>query len=173
MPRIIRDATIVEDDWQVADLGEGQSALDITLPEGLVLFPLNVWLQRREEIIARNQPIGVWLRSDEAPEALVGDISRFSVIGIHFPRFTDGRGCSTARLLRERHRFVGEIRAIGDVLQDQLFAMRRCGINAFVLRADRSLEQALPALKTFSDSYQAAADEPRPLFRRRLAGEPG
>ncbi|HCZ13184.1 MAG TPA: oxidoreductase, partial [Candidatus Accumulibacter sp.] len=73
-----------------------------------------------------------------------------------FPKFTDGRSYSTARLLRERYRYTGEIRALGDVLQDQLFYMRRCGIDAFALRADKDIEQALAGLRTFSDSYQAA-----------------
>ena len=82
---------------------------------------------------------------------------------------TDGRGYSTARLLRERYGYQGEIRAIGDVLQDQLFLMARCGFDAFALRADKSIEKALAAFETFKAPYQAAVDQPQPLFRRRAA----
>ena len=72
-----------------------------------------------------------------------------------------------ARLLRDRYKFKGELRAIGDVLRDQLFFMARCGFDAFAIRADKDPEDALQSLKDFSVTYQAATDEPLPLFRRR------
>jgi phosphoadenosine phosphosulfate reductase len=94
-------------------------------------------------------------------------LERLPVIGVNFPKFTDGRSYSSARLLRERYRYHGEIRALGDVLQDQLFYMRRCGIDAYALRADKDIDKALAGLAVFSDTYQAAVDQPQPLFRRR------
>jgi uncharacterized protein (DUF934 family) len=121
----------------------------------------------------RPTPFGVWLDSDEGPEALAGDIDRFAVmIGVNFPKFTDGRSYSSARLLRERYGYGGEIRALGDVLQDQLFYMQRCGIDAYALRADKDIEKALAGLSVFSETYQAAVDQPQPLFHRRAAQEP-
>jgi uncharacterized protein (DUF934 family) len=167
MPRIIRNTSIVDDDWQVLTLAEGETPATVALPAGPVLLPLAVWLARRDEIIAGGGQIGVWLDSHEGPEALAGDIERFAVIAVNFPKFTDGRSYSSARLLRERHHFHGEIRAIGDVLQDQLFYMRRCGINAYALRADKDIDRALAGLSVFSETYQAAVDQPYPLFRRR------
>ncbi len=172
MPRIIRNHGIVEDHWQVLTLAAGETPAAVALPAAPVLLPLAVWLARRDEIIARYPQPGVWLDSDEGPEALAGDTNRFAVIGVNFPKFTDGRGYSSARLLRERYRYAGEIRAIGDVLQDQLFYMRRCGIDAYALRADKDPEKALAGLAVFSDSYQAAADQPLPGFRRRSTQEP-
>mgnify|MGYP000906945958 FL=1 len=169
MPRIIRKQEIVEDSWQVFSLAAGDSAETVALPAGPVLLPLAVWLARRDEVLQRDEPPGVWLDSDEGPEALAEDCARFAVIGINFPRFTDGRGYSSARLLRERYHYTGEIRAIGDVLHDQLFLMRRCGIDAYAVRADKDIEQALAGLRAFSENYQAAADQPLPLFRRRQA----
>ncbi len=169
MPRIIRKQEIVEDSWQVLSLAAGESAETIPLPAGPVLLPLAVWLARRDEVLQRDEQPGVWLDSDEGPEALAEDCARFAVIGINFPKFTDGRGYSSARLLRERYHYTGEIRAIGDVLHDQLFLMRRCGIDAYAVRADKDIEQALAGLRAFSESYQAATDQPQPLFRRRLA----
>jgi len=167
--RIIRKREIVDDPWQVLRLAAGESVETVVLPAGPVLLPLAVWLARRDEVLRRHEQPGVWLDSDEGPEALAEDCERFAVIGINFPKFTDGRGYSSARLLRERYHYAGEIRAIGDVLQDQLFLMQRCGIDAYAVRADKDIEQALAGLRAFSENYQAAADQPLPLFRRRQA----
>ena len=90
------------------------------------------------------------------------------LIAIDFPKFTDGRGYSLARLLRERYGYQGQIRAVGDVLIDQLYYMSRCGFDAFWLREDQIVEDALNALDTFSLSYQPGTDTPEPLFRRRM-----
>ncbi|MBL8396404.1 MAG: DUF934 domain-containing protein [Candidatus Accumulibacter sp.] len=168
MPRIIKHHQIVDDPWQILTLTDGETPGTVALPAAPVLLPLAVWLARRDEILARYQQPGVWLDSDEDPEALAGDIARLTVIGVNFPKFTDGRGYSSARLLRERYHYAGEIRAIGDVLQDQLFFMRRCGIDAYALRPDKNLEQALAGLSVFSETYQAGVDQPQPLFLRRL-----
>ena len=169
MPKIIKNGQIVDDAWQVLKLAEGETPETINLPGGSTLFPLAVWLARKTEIVAAGNPIGVWLDSSEGPEALADDLAHFAVIGVNFPKFADGRGYSSARLLRERYGYRGEIRAIGDVLQDQLFYMKRCGVDAFAVREDKDIEAALAGLKVFSDAYQAAVDQPQPLFRRRTA----
>ena len=100
-------------------------------------------------------------------ESIADDLQHFQVVALNFPVFSDGRHYSSARLLRERYKYQGEVRAIGDVLRDQLFYMKRCGFDAFALRADRDPYEALESLKDFSVTYQAATDEPLPLFRRR------
>lgn len=169
MPEIIKNGSIVNDSWQVLKLGEGESAETVALPATPTLLPLAVWLARQPEIVAHGTPVGVWLDSNEDPQALAADLDRFTVIAVNFPKFTDGRSYSSARLLRERYGYQGEIRAIGDVLFDQLFYMKRCGIDAFALRADQNLEKALAGFATFSECYQAAVDLPQPLFRRRAA----
>ena len=169
MPKIIKNGQIVDDAWTVFTLTEGQTPESEGLPDGPSLLPLAVWLARKAEILASTRPVGVWLDSSEDPEALTGDLNQFAIIGVNFPKFADGRGYSSARLLRERYGYRGEIRAIGDVLQDQLFYMTRCGIDAFAVRADKDIEAALAGLRVFSDSYQAAVDQPQPLFRRRTA----
>ena len=94
------------------------------------------------------------------------DLTGVQRIDLAFPKFADGRAHSQARLLRERYGYRGELRAVGDVLRDQLFFMARNGFDAFELRADRCLEDALEAFGDFSDSYQPAADQPLPLYRR-------
>ena len=169
MPKIIKNDRIVEDAWQVLKLAEGETAETVALPEAATLFPLTVWLARKGELLARIATAGVWLDSSEGPEALVGDLDALSIIAVNFPKFADGRSYSTARLLRERHSYTGELRAIGDVLQDQLYYMKRCGFDAYAVRADKDIVAALAGLDDFSDSYQAAADQRQPLFLRRTA----
>lgn len=169
MPKIIKNASVIDDAWTVFRLGEGETVETVALPAAPALLPLAVWQARRDEILASDPPIGVWLDVAEGPESIADDLSRFTVIGVNFPKFTDGRGYSTARLLRERYGYRGEVRAIGDVLQDQLFYLKRCGFDAFAVREDKDIEKALAGLATFSETYQAASDQPLPLFRRRAA----
>ncbi len=88
------------------------------------------------------------------------------MIAIEFPIYRDGRGYSQARILRDRYSYEGELRAVGDVLKDQMFYLHRVGFNAFEVRADRSIEDALKSLKDFSVTYQPAVDNPLPLRRR-------
>jgi uncharacterized protein (DUF934 family) len=86
---------------------------------------------------------------------------------VKFPSFTDGRGYSVGRLLRERYGWTGELRAVGDIQRDQLFYLARCGFNAFALREGEDVDAALTAFADFSERYQASVDQPLPLFRRR------
>jgi uncharacterized protein (DUF934 family) len=163
--RIIRDGAIVTDDWlQIPSDHQG------ALPAGKLLVPLALWLSRRDELIERaavhDLPLGAWLEGQEEPAQIAEDLPRLAVVAIHFPRFADGRGYSSAYLLRTRYRYQGELRAIGDVLRDQLFYLKRVGFNSFAVRADKSIEDALNALKDFSEPYQGSVDEARPLFRR-------
>ena len=170
MPKLIKNGQIVDNVWKIFTLAEGATAETVALPKEPALLPLAVWQARKEEILSRsNNECGVWLESSEGPEAIANDLGHFAVIGVNFPKFTDGRGYSTARLLRERYGYTGEIRAIGDVLQDQLFFMKRCGIDAYAVREDKNIEDALSSLRDFSETYQAAVDQPQPLFRRRTA----
>src|SRR5258708_47769 len=111
MPRLIKNGAVVEDRWTL--LREAASLAE--LPAGSpVIVPLALWRTERAALSARGE-VGVWLKPDDEPEALAEDIAMLSVIAIDFPKFTDGRGYSIAQLLRTRHRFTGELRAIGDV----------------------------------------------------------
>lgn len=143
----------------------------LKIPEGKVMVPLSVWLARKDEFLVRlnQRSLGVWLDSFERIELLaesIDDLNRFAVIAVNFPRFTDGRGYSVATLLRTRLRYTGELRAIGDVLQDQFFYLKRVGFDAFAVRADKNVENALRGLNVFSETYQSAVDQPLPLYRR-------
>jgi uncharacterized protein (DUF934 family) len=165
MGAIIKNKTIVTDDWVVLRLEADQAPADVTVAPGKIIVPLKVWQAQRETLQQRPE-IGVWLASDERPEELKDDIQKFSVIAVDFPKFSDGRGYSIAYNLRARLGYSGELRAIGDVLRDQLFYMRRVGFDAFATRPDRSIEEALKGLSDFSEVYQTAIDQKLPLFRR-------
>lgn len=159
MPSVIKHRRIVEDRWQhLADEAE--------LPAGPVIVSLARWQRERAILLKRGQPVGVRLPNTANVADLAADLSLLEVVALEFPKFADGRAHSQARLLRERYGYQGELRAVGDVLRDQLFFMARNGFDAFELRADRSLEDALKAFDEFSESYQPAADQPQPLYRR-------
>lgn len=165
MREIIKDKQVVQDDWTVLRLQEGETADTVAIPTGKVILPLKVWQAQRASIGTRSD-VGVWLASDERPEELKGEVAAIPVIAVDFPKFADGRGYSIAYNLRARLGFQGELRAIGDVLRDQLFYMQRVGFNAFATRPDRNIHDALKGLTDFSDSYQTSWDQKNPLFRR-------
>lgn len=165
MRKIIKDKAIVSDDWNVLKLADGETPEAVTVPTGRQIVPLQVWLTQKTLLSTRSD-IGVWLASDERPEQLKDDAQLLPVIAVDFPSFADGRGYSIAYNLRARLGFEGELRAIGDVLRDQLFYMARVGFNAFATREDRAIEDALKGLTDFSDVYQTSWDQKLPLFRR-------
>ena len=165
MHKIIKDKAIVADDWSVLKLAEGETPESVTVPAGKQIVPLAVWLAQKP-VLAGRADIGVWFAPDERPETLKDDVAGLTLIAVDFPNFADGRGYSIAYNLRARLGFTGELRAIGDVLRDQLFYMQRVGFNAFATRPDRSIEDALKGLTDFSDVYQTSWDQKTPLFRR-------
>jgi uncharacterized protein (DUF934 family) len=132
-----------------------------------VVVSLKRFLAERDVLLSRDFRLGVRLDPNEGPEALAPDLERISAIFVAFPVFRDGRGFSTARILRSRYRFSGEIRAVGDIARDQLFFLLRAGFDAFELR-DRDHEAAFKwAQDSFSVVYQPAADHAAPAFARR------
>ncbi len=163
MSKIIKDGAIAADDWQLL-----AKDAEIPTPESLgtnSIVPMGYWLQNRDALLGLGQ-VGVWLDSDEEIEALAEDIKSLPLLAVNFQGFMDGRAFSTARLIRDRYKFDGELRAVGAFIRDQLTYLKRCGVNAFQTEAF-DLESALPSLNDFSESYQAACDEPKPLYLRR------
>jgi uncharacterized protein (DUF934 family) len=109
----------------------------------------------------------VQLAAHEDPAALAARVGELALVAIDFPRFTDGRGYSLAVELR-RAGFAGEMRAVGEVLIDQVFLMKRVGFTQFALRADQDRTLAVAALTRHSEAYQGGADQPLPAYRRHL-----
>jgi uncharacterized protein (DUF934 family) len=128
--------------------------------DGLLMLPLAQWLESPSTH-------AVWLGPDDEVESLVPWLVSLPLIALDFPGFRDGRAYSQAYLLRSRFGWAGELRAIGDVLRDQLSHMRQCGFDSFAVRQDKSAEDALKGLVGMSVLYGRSVIEPRPLFRRR------
>lgn len=163
---LIKDGVIVENTWVFIAKPEGDAA-EVAVPTGPVIVPLSVWVAQKTQLQARTD-LGVWLDSDEIAESIGEEANRFPVIGVNFPSFMDGRAFSTARILRERYSFKGELRAVGNFMRDQLCYLRRCGVNAFAFaNPETDLNVAMKSLGDFNEYYQASVDQPLPLFRRR------
>jgi len=132
-------------------------------------------LIRNRQIVEEPSPPPelVVLQPADDPAVLAGRIggtgAPIRAIAVNFPKFGDGRGYSIARLLRERHGYRGELRAVGEVARDHLYAMAQCGFDAFQLREGEDARSALSAFGDFSENYQATVAQPQPLFRRRRA----
>ena len=158
---LVKDKQIVEDRWvHVAD-GE-----DLPL-HGPVILSVDRWLADRESLVHRNGEIGVRLRNDQSLEDIAEDLYRFGMVALEFPAFKDGRAYTQARLLRDRYRFDGEVRAFGDVLRDQLMFMQRCGIDAFEVRKQGDAEAFEAAVNEISVFYQPATDARQPVSAAR------
>ena len=167
--RVIRGRRVENDVWQTVGVDPAEDLN--TLPAGPIIVPLKLWKERRDELDARKDPLGIWLSPDDDPAELAGDISAprssLSVLGVYFPKFGDGRGYSTGTLLRTRYGWKGELRAFGDIGRDHLFHLARCGFDAFRLPEARDPEDALKAFGEFGNTYQGAVDDPVPFFRKR------
>jgi uncharacterized protein (DUF934 family) len=125
---------------------------------GPVIVSLDQWKAHREALLQRGTPLGIRLHSDQPPELIATDLQHFAVVALEFPKFRDGRAYSYARLLRERYGFRGELRAVGEVLLEQLFFMLRTGFDAFEIVSADPLKDYRTALSDFSVWYQPAAD---------------
>lgn len=163
MPLLKDDRLIGEDAWpSVAD--------DAKLPEDRpALISYARWQAEKEQLAGRNAPLGIRLPNtvdvlDFGPEA-----GRFGLVVLEFPKFSDGRAYSQARLLRERFGFAGEVRATGHVLQDQLWHMQRCGFDAFEIAREDAAEAFAAALRSFSHVYQPTGDGRASALKLRLA----
>jgi uncharacterized protein (DUF934 family) len=138
---------------------------------GKVLVPFTVWRANKDALASRlsQGEIGLLIATHEAIEdvmAEIKDINAFALIAVYVERFADGRIFSIGNLLRTRYGFKNELRAIGDVLRDQLFFLKRSGFNSYLIRADRNAQEALQSLKDFSEPYQGAVDNTQPAWRR-------
>jgi uncharacterized protein (DUF934 family) len=167
MAVIIRQRQVVADSWQLL---KPATAGGIAIPAtGGVIVPFSLWREQSEILLKRSGRLGVWLEGHDDPALIAADLRHLELIAVNFAQFTDGRGYSIARLLRERYGWRGELRAIGDILRDQLFYLARCGFDAFALREGQDARAALAAFNDFSEGYQTSVERSQPLFRRRSA----
>jgi uncharacterized protein (DUF934 family) len=154
MPRLIKKGNIIEDTWFPMNP-------DVVLPASGQICTLPQW----QQLIEKNGS-AVQLEVGQEPTPLFPFLREIKLVVINFPVFTDGRGFSYARDLRERG-YCGELRACGYFIRDQLTYLHRCGFDAFQMADESGLDSALASFRDFSEHYQAAIDQPLPLFRRR------
>lgn len=162
---LLKNGAVIDDRWRrVAD--------DDPLPgSDAIIVTFARWRSDRA-LADRQGPLGLALKNDERAEALADDLGRLALIALEFPKFTDGRAYTQARILRERLGFRGELRATGQVLPDQLLFMQRCGFDAFEIAKGEPLEAWRKATASFSVFYQPTGDGRRPVsaLRRGLGG---
>jgi len=134
------------------------SQMDTLPASGAILVSLTQWQEHCEELKQRSEPVGIVLRSDEKPEAIQDDLASLALIALDFPAFGDGRAYSSARVLRDQLGYAGELRAIGDVLLEQLHFMQRVGFNAFEINSNDAESDWQTAAADISVWYQDTGD---------------
>jgi len=167
MPTLIKDGQVIEDLWEKVSMESGLDYVTGTDSTQHVIVPLAMWAAEKDTLLASGKAIGVCLDSEDDPYELAGDVDKLALVGLYFPVFRDGRPFSSAAIIRNRLGFKGELRARGDVLRDQLFYMRQCGIDSFELPDTVDVDEALAAFNDFATNYQSTVATPTPLFRRR------
>jgi uncharacterized protein (DUF934 family) len=147
-----------QDPWQTP-------SSDTVAPFAHALLSLDQWSALRNDWPSA-LPVGVVVANAVDVEILAGDLPRWSLVALQFPKWTDGRAYSQARLLRARLRYTGEVRATGEVLIDMLPLLQRSGFDAVLMRPDQSLDAARRSLRFFAGHYQGDVVRSRPLFAR-------
>jgi uncharacterized protein (DUF934 family) len=161
---LLKDGKLVEDAWTpLAD--------DAAQLEGDIVVTLEQWQAERERLRGHNGRLGLRLKSDQSPAAIAEDLEHFQLIALEFPRFGDGRAYSYARLLRERYGFTGELRAVGNVLRDQLLFMLRCGFDAFEVANENAVEAWREAVAEIDLFYQPTGSSGSTLGALRRAAQ--
>src|SRR5579872_796209 len=163
MSVFIRDGAAAEDGW--TSLADDQPPP----ASGRVIVSLKRYRAEREALAASGLALGVRIPNTEHVDTLAAELAGLPLVAVEIPKFGDGRAYSQARVLRERYGYRGEIRAVGDVLRDQIGMMARCGINAFAPRADQDLQDCLSAFRDFDLAYQRAADGVQTVWQTRRA----
>lgn len=167
MPKLIDAAgTLLPNPWVLMPRDatlEGMLATDATH----LLVNVKALAEHQAALQQAGKQLAPWLDSDQTVALLGAELPELPLVALNFPGFMDGRSYSTAVILRQQAGFKGELRAIGDVLRDQLILMKRCGFSTFDLKDSVKLEDAKTAFGDFHTSYQSTVEEPRPLFLRR------
>ena len=157
--QIIRNRALAANHWR-HELESTEELKSADIPAGDIVVSLERWVSDWEQLLARGTKIAVKLDPDsDINRLLATEFHEIWMIELVFGTFAEGRGYSQARLLRDRHDFLGDIRATGDVSRDRISFMERCGVNEFVLNPQTDLEQALEAFTEISVQYQPTVDK--------------
>ena len=165
MAEILKNGQVHQDSWQVLRPETDADLAGVCVPAGQWLVPFALW-QNQHDVLKTRGDIGVWLSPTDDLSEVAQQFTAWPLVAIDFPKFTDGRGYSIAWRLRNHYQYSGELRAIGNVLVDQLFFMLRVGFDTLALDPKVAATTAERNLAPFSDTYQGSTDNPAPLFRR-------
>jgi len=160
MPLLINRDVATADSWQLVD----EENLSLHINEDIVV-PFELFVTQRETLLSKDGLLGVEINGDQDLNLLLQNLDKLALVAIDFPAFTDGRGFSFARILR-RSGFTGQIRAVGDVTQDRLAHLERCGFDAFAIPEERYNPEMVDSFAEVSVRYQGCADDERPIFRQ-------
>jgi len=149
---LLKKGALVEDAF--TDVSTAEQIPD----SGALIVSVTQWEEQRDALVQRDDPLGIILRSDEKPSLIADDLQHFALIALDFPAFGDGRAYSSARLLRDRYGYEGELRAVGDVLLEQLHFMNRVGFDAFAINSDDAIRDWEIAAADIGVWYQPASD---------------
>lgn len=196
--QLILNQTIIHDEWTFVALPSGNEEIkkqagkvvlfkltgeslpselqinETVIPQtGKIILPLSVYLKNRDALQDRvkNNEIALWIATHETLDPLISsekDINLFPLIAVFVERFQDGRIFTLGNLLRTRHQFKNTLRAFGDVLQDQLFYLKRSGFDSYLIKEGKDPNEALKALQSFSNPYQGAVDIKEPVWKRKV-----
>ncbi|HXQ10352.1 MAG TPA: DUF934 domain-containing protein [Caulobacteraceae bacterium] len=136
-------------------------------PQGDVIVSLQRFQAEGQRLLAEGRKVGVRIEPHEDVEELEKDLPRLAVVALAFPKFLHGQAYSSARILRERYGFEGELRAVGEVLREQARFMVRCGIDAFQTADGSTPDQWTHVVTRFRHVYQRAGDGLAPAFAER------
>jgi len=158
--KILKNRQVIQDSWKTL-------STDDALTDGDLIIPFERWLSELEVLQSRSGKTGVLISSDTNIQAVIENLNHFDLVALNFPKYTDGTCFSYAFLLRERHKFSGELRAVGDIFRDQFAYLERCGFDAIQLTDEEALENGKIAFDEIPMRYQSSADKAQPFYRIR------
>jgi uncharacterized protein (DUF934 family) len=152
MPQLIKNRALASSDWQMANTTP--PAADVK-----TILPLPEYLSAAA-VAAPTALRAVLLKpEDQNLQPLLPYLPKLPLIAVHFGGSGEGRGYTQARLLRERHGFMGELRAVGAIRADQIYFLARCGFDAFELVDGEDAATAIAQLDRFSVAYQSSTGQ--------------
>ncbi len=158
--KILKNRQVIQDTWKTLSADE-------TLTDGDVIIPFERWLSEPDARQSHSGKIGILISSDTNIQTVIENLKHIDLVALNFPKYTDGTCFSYAFLLRERHQFSGELRAVGDIFRDQFAYLERCGFDAIQLADEEALELGKVAFDEIPMRYQSSADKAEPFYRIR------
>lgn len=165
MSIIIKNSIIIKDNWLFLNINNKKKLKNIFFYNNKIIVHLNIW-KKYFNFLKDKKKIGIWIFNYENLKKIKKKNLIFKIIVINFINFLDGRGYSLAYKIRNNFKYSKELRAIGNVLCDQIFYMQRVGFNSFLIKSNKNIYDALNCLYDFSEKYQSSYDENKPLFLR-------